>query len=104
MSWKTTFTTFAKLRDPAELPPDVRVNHTERTLIVFDKFPKAMYHLLVLPRVHEPLTLKDLRSLKTVLELDKVKAKDCLLMLKEESTLAISMIEDEMVRVLCALN
>lgn len=101
---ETTFTTFAKLRDPAELPPDVRVNHTERTLIVFDKFPKAMYHLLVLPRVHEPLTLKDLRSLKTVLELDKVKAKDCLLMLKEESTLAISMIEDEMVRVLCALN
>jgi len=98
MSWKTTFTTYAQLSDPARLPLNVRVSHTERALSLFDKFPKAMYHLLVLPRVHESLTLKDLASLETVLNMDEGKAKGCLLMLKEESALAISMIEDEMVK------
>ncbi len=103
MSWKTTFTTYAQLSDPARLPLNVRVSHTERALSLFDKFPKAMYHLLVLPRVHESLTLKDLASLETVLNMDEGKAKGCLLMLKEESALAISMIEDEMVCVQCTL-
>ncbi|KAF8333956.1 HIT-like domain-containing protein [Cantharellus anzutake] len=86
------------MSDPTKLPPDIRVKHTESTLCIFDKFPKAMYHLLVLPRIADPLALKNFVSLRTLLGLDKQFAKNSLLMLKNESKFAISMIEDEMVK------
>lgn len=42
---------YANLPDPARsLPPEVLLMHNENTIVIFDKFPKAKYHFLVLPR------------------------------------------------------
>ncbi|KAJ9127763.1 hypothetical protein QFC24_000046 [Naganishia onofrii] len=49
-------THYASLTKPdTQLPPDVYLLHDSWTLTIFDKFPKAKYHFLVLPRVPFPL-------------------------------------------------
>lgn len=46
---------YAKLDDAslqaATLPPTVYFSHTRHTLTVFDAYPKALFHFLVLPRL-----------------------------------------------------
>jgi len=70
---------------------------------VLDKFPKAKFHFLVLPRVHDksPATLADLYSLKTLLKstgLDKEMTKEIILGLKEDAVQVKTEIEKEMDR------
>jgi aprataxin len=46
--------TYAKLDDAslvATLPPTVYYSHTRHTLTIFDAYPKALFHFLVLPRL-----------------------------------------------------
>jgi hypothetical protein len=45
--------TYAKLDDAsiAKLPPTVYFSHTGHTLTIFDAYPKALFHFLVLPRL-----------------------------------------------------
>ncbi|GHJ87757.1 hypothetical protein NliqN6_4159 [Naganishia liquefaciens] len=51
---------FATSRHPdRELAPDVYLLHDSHTVTVFDKFPKAKYHFLVLPRIPFPLASED---------------------------------------------
>ena len=45
---------YAKMDDASitsKLPPTVYFSHTPQTLTVFDAFPKALFHFLVLPRL-----------------------------------------------------
>lgn len=46
---------YAKLDDASiaagTLPPTVYFSHTRHTLTVFDAYPKALFHFLVLPRI-----------------------------------------------------
>ena len=45
---------YAKLNDASltsTLPPTVYFSHTCRTLTIFDAYPKALFHFLVLPRL-----------------------------------------------------
>jgi aprataxin len=46
---------YAKLNDASllttTLPPTVYFSHTRHTLTIFDAYPKALFHLLVLPRL-----------------------------------------------------
>lgn len=52
MSWQNALVEYAKTPDPSEkLAKDVYLTHTERTLTIYDKFPKAMFHFLCLPRL-----------------------------------------------------
>jgi aprataxin len=47
--------TYAKLDDAsllATLPPTVYFSHTRHTLTIFDAYPKALFHFLILPRLH----------------------------------------------------
>lgn len=63
--------TYAKLPDlsiATALPPTVYFSHTQHTLTIFDAYPKALFHFLVLPRllsrVERPRPdLTDLRAL-----------------------------------------
>lgn len=98
MSWKSILQEYALNPYPEKLPPFVRVTHTSRTIAVFDKFNKAKYHLLLLPRPTASWEAPELVSLKRVLQSDKVAAKNLLEMLREESEPVIRMIQDEMVR------
>jgi aprataxin len=45
---------YAKLGDAsltAALPPTVYFSHTRHTLTIFDTYPKALFHFLILPRL-----------------------------------------------------
>ncbi|KAH9035381.1 HIT-like domain-containing protein [Lactarius pseudohatsudake] len=58
--------TYAKLSDPSltALPPTVYFSHTKHTLTIFDAYPKALFHFLVLPRLSaDESDLADLRTL-----------------------------------------
>lgn len=99
MSWKSVLQEYASTRHPERLPPTVRVTHTSRTVAVFDKFNKAKYHILLLPRPTASWKVSDLVSLKKVLQNDKTAAKELLEMLREESEAVVRMIQDEMVRI-----
>ena len=56
---------YAKLDDASiaagTLPPTVYFSHTRHTLTVFDAYPKALFHFLVLPRIarHVPAATTD---------------------------------------------
>ncbi|KAI5121692.1 hypothetical protein M0805_002767 [Coniferiporia weirii] len=62
---------YAQQRDPpSALPPDILLTHTEHTLTIFDAFPKAHFHFLVLPRVPQAapgIRVEHLTSLRTLL-------------------------------------
>ena len=50
---------YAKLDDAslvATLPPTVYYSHTRHTLTIFDAYPKALFHFLVLPRLRTSTT------------------------------------------------
>ena len=50
---------YAKLDDAslaATLPPTVYFSHTRHTLTIFDAYPKALFHFLVLPRLRIAIT------------------------------------------------
>jgi len=49
-----TLRAYAKLDDASlltTLPPTVYFSHTRHTLTIFDAYPKALFHFLVLPRL-----------------------------------------------------
>jgi len=37
--------------NPTELPLSVLFSHTEKTMTIFDAYPKSIFHFLVLPRI-----------------------------------------------------
>lgn len=98
MSWQKILQNHALSKTPSSIPPTVRLSHNDRVIVIFDGYPKAKYHFLVLPR---PSGLKwnanSLGSLKTVLRAKKEDSKELLEMLKKESEPVVRMIEDEMV-------
>lgn len=69
--------TYAKLDDAslvARLPPTVYYSHTRHTLTIFDAYPKALFHFLILPRRDGDSEVKvvadntaDLTNLRTLL-------------------------------------
>ncbi|KAG8899069.1 hypothetical protein FRB99_006950 [Tulasnella sp. 403] len=89
---------FATRRDPKTLPPSTLLKFSPSTITVFDKYPKATFHFLVLPRVDKdagrtPSVLHDLRSL---LQHDKEAALEILRDLESESREVERMVLDEM--------
>lgn len=97
MPWNTKLRDVAVLRKPETLPPDVLLRHTPRTIAIFDAFPKAKYHFLLLPRPTATWDSTNLVSLRKVLQADKDDAKALLETLEEESRPVVEMIQDEMV-------
>jgi len=59
MSWQNALVTLASTA-PDKLPKDVHLTHDEHTITIFDKFPKARFHFLTLPRL--PLALDNTRE------------------------------------------
>lgn len=51
MSWKDALVNYAKTKDPLKLPREVLMLHNDYTITIFDKYPKAMFHALCLPRL-----------------------------------------------------
>lgn len=64
------------------IKPTVFHSANENTIAIKDKFPKAIYHWLVLPRPRDGVTLDDLGNLRTLLgsrsKVGKERAKEVL--------------------------
>lgn len=101
----------AQTADPSKLPASKLFAHTERTITIFDAFPKATFHFLVLPRVTgvEPRTATRLASLSALVKLrsgatrEDVRrvmgeAKEVLEGVKEDAVVVKRMVEEEMMR------
>jgi len=46
----TVLRSYASMK-PTELPLSVLFSHTEKTMTIFDAYPKSIFHFLVLPRI-----------------------------------------------------
>jgi aprataxin len=53
--------TYAKMDDASitKLPPTVYFSHTRHTLTIFDAYPKAIFHFLILPRLRAAASADD---------------------------------------------
>ena len=93
----TILRTYA-LRSPESFPKSILYSHTESALVIFDGYPKSIFHFLVLPRVREPLTVEDLADLRTLMRKDAALAKE---VIQGLATVAESLkqdIEEEMIK------
>ncbi|KAI5121693.1 hypothetical protein M0805_002768 [Coniferiporia weirii] len=93
---------YASLRSPeTKLPKNTYFGHTEHTLTIFEPYPKAIFHLLMLPRVGaRPLVPKNLVNLRTLLnssEVSKKEARALLETIKADADKVKGEIEQEMI-------
>lgn len=87
-------------KSPNEIPRSILFAHSDRSLTIFDAFPKSIFHFLLLPRLQSdiPLSLNDLQSLKTLLRADKSQAQSILSGLRDDATKIRGDVEAEMLR------
>lgn len=86
---------------PLSLPPTLLLTNTETSLTIFDKYPKSIYHFLVIPRIlaGSAFVAKDLRNLNTLLTKgNKAEAKTLIEGLKRDAELVKGMVEKEMLK------
>jgi len=86
---------------PSSLPPTLLLTNTETSLTFFDKYPKATYHFLVVPRIlaNSVFTAKDLTNLHTSLTKGtKVESKKLIEGLKRDAEVAKGIVEEEMLK------
>ncbi|KAA1469527.1 HIT-like protein, partial [Dentipellis sp. KUC8613] len=98
----TVLRQYAQKRNPSTLPPSLYFSHTDATLTIFDTFPKALFHFLVLPRPahYQPrgLSVFDLASLRALLRKteNRERGREVLLDLRAEGARLRGVIEEEM--------
>ena len=88
---------YARLQDPSSLPSTVLFHYTDNTITVFDAYPKANFHLLVLPRIKPPLRASKTSTLKALLNSDKEIARKCINDIATDAKEVHRMVEKEMV-------
>jgi hypothetical protein len=101
--------TYAKLPDPTittTLPPTVYFSHTQHTLTIFDAYPKALFHFLVLPRTtssSDTARSSDLTDLRTLLRRrassdakTRTRAEETLRALADEAERMRGVVQEEM--------
>jgi aprataxin len=90
---------YAQKFESSSLPPTLLLINTETSLAILDKYPKAIFHFLLLPRIIAGLgfTANDLRNIQTLLEKGKsVEAKMLIQGLKKDAEMVKEMVEKEM--------
>jgi hypothetical protein len=88
-------------RSPSSLPPTLLLTNSETSLTIFDKYPKATYHFLVLPRItaDSEFTADELENLQTLLARGKkAEARVLIEGLKKDAQTAKEMVEKEMLK------
>lgn len=96
MSNLTILRSYARMTKPENLPPAILFNCSETCLTVFDAFPKAIFHFLVLPRVRPPLSVSELTDLRSLLKCERKTARAVLQDLNDEADSVKKMIQEEM--------
>ncbi len=93
----TILRTYA-LRGPESLPKSILYSHTESALVIFDVYPKSIFHFLVLPRVRDPFTAKDLADLRSLSQKGEALAKEVIQGLATAAESLKKDIEEEMIK------
>ena len=97
---KAILRVYAQHESPGSLPPNIHFAHTENTVTIFDAYPKAIFHFLVLPRVGEEpysaATLTTLKRFMTSSKTDKKQAEELVRKLKVDAEDVKEKIEEEM--------
>jgi len=86
---------------PSSLPPTLLLVNTGTSLALFDKYPKAIHHFLVLPRIlaASKFTAEDLTNLQTLLAKGRnAETKTLLEALKKDAEMVKEMVEKEMIK------
>ncbi|GMK53833.1 hypothetical protein CspeluHIS016_0104190 [Cutaneotrichosporon spelunceum] len=92
----TALREMARLGRPSVLPPSTLLLETPTTIAVFDKYPKATYHVLVMPRLLPGMRDSDLDSLASLLR--NSGARMVLDQLADAAAEVEEMVRDEMVK------
>ena len=82
--------------DPVKLPATVLFTHNERNLVIYDAYPKAIFHFLILPRPSERLSVLDLSSLRSLIKKDRDLALEVLQSLRTQAETLKGEIHTEM--------
>lgn len=93
----TILRSYVQKSDPTTLPSSILFKHTEKTITIFDAYPKSIFHFLVLPRIRSPLNVFHLSNLRTLLKRDKVHAREVIRAIADDANDVKKMIEEEMV-------
>src|SRR6266478_1530974 len=86
------------LKDPSTLPKSILYSHSATSLVIFDAYPKSIFHFLVLPRVRELFAIEDLTNLRSLLRKGENHAKEIVQELKSVAESLKRDIEEEMVK------
>ncbi|KAH8928504.1 HIT-like protein [Atractiella rhizophila] len=96
---------YAKSKDPPkELGKDLYLVHDEKTLTIYDCYPKAKYHFLIMPRLPSPFpdvpasSLSSLRSLLSSATVPRSKVVEVLEYLRDKAEDLKKIIEERMVK------
>ncbi|KAL1412886.1 aprataxin-like protein [Vanrija albida] len=95
--------TYAEAANPAaDIPASTLLIDTPHTIAIFDAYPKARYHFLVLPRLPSDLgpsiTARDLDSLASLLRLPHAARDAVLRAMRNAATEVEEMVRDEMLK------
>ena len=101
---RSIFCQLAKHHSPEKLPPNVYFSHTKFSVTIFDAYPKAEYHLLIIPRISRDETDKvrtaenliSLKKLFSVPGTDRREIRDFLTLLKEDADSLREELEEDM--------
>ena len=94
----TILRTYAERVDPNTLPPSVKLCHSDVSVTIFDKYPKAYHHYILIPFIRAPLTAANLKDLRSLLQLPREQAKSLLQNIRRDALEAKALIEEEMVK------
>ncbi|KAI0831345.1 hypothetical protein BC628DRAFT_1415862 [Trametes gibbosa] len=98
MSSLTQLRTYATM-NPTAIPDSIRLCHSATSVTIHDKFPKGLYHALVLPLVRPPLRATQLASLRALFTtLPRAQAETVLNDLRRDAQEATRLIQEDMVR------
>ncbi|KAI1795846.1 HIT-like domain-containing protein [Ganoderma leucocontextum] len=97
MAHLTILRTYAERVDPNTLPPTVKLCHSDASVTIFDKYPKAFFHFILIPFIRAPLTAANLRDLRSLLQLPREQAKALLQTIRRDALQAKALVEAEMV-------
>ncbi|CAE6459422.1 unnamed protein product [Rhizoctonia solani] len=97
MSYRSALRKYV-LSNPRDLGSDVLLSESEHCITIFDKYPKAMFHFLILPKLSETISASATINLATFLRWDKQIALEYLQHMTRDTETAKSMIEDEMMK------
>lgn len=96
MAHLTILRTYAERVDPNTLPPTVKLCHSDASVTIFDKYPKAYFHFILIPLIRTPLTAANLRDLRSLLQLPREQAKALLQTIRRDALAAKALVEAEM--------